>query len=490
MATGTETGVHEIFDLSSDYLDRMAALKPISATYLGIGGHDHKWDDLTPEGGAALRAFVVATQARVAALPPTEDRWAKLAVGIMNEHLALERSYFDDGDDELDLNNIASTFQNIRQVFDVMNTATPAAWDAIITRVETIGAPLDGYRQTLAQGLAKGRTVAVRQVKAVVEQARVQQGPESFFRRLPDTMKEAGVTDAALVARLDGRRSARVRRVRRVRRLARARVPPEGAPGRRRRPRALPAPDAPLPRHRRSIPRRRTRGAGARSTPSRRRCARSAARSCPAPSLPQVLELLKTDKSRAAKDRDTFVRLMLERQLRALKELDGTHFDIPEPVRSVEVKIAPPGGALGAYYIQPSEDLSRPGTVWYSLAPDEQHDLPLYEHITTAYHEGFPGHHLQCAIQLTLAGRLSRLHRLAVWYPGYGEGWALYAEQLMNELGYFEKPDYVLGMLNAQLFRACRVVIDIGCHLGLKIPAERDAASTPARRGRTRSASR
>jgi uncharacterized protein (DUF885 family) len=140
-------------------------------------------------------------------------------------------------------------------------------------------------------------------------------------------------------------------------------------------------------------------------------------------------------------------------------------------VRKVEVKIAPPGGALGAYYNQPSEDWSRPGTVWYSLAPDEQHDLPLYEHITTAYHEGFPGHHLQCAIQLTLAGRLSRLHRLAVWYPGYGEGWALYAEQLMNELGYFEKPDYVLGMLNAQLFRACRVVIDIGCHLGLAIPA-------------------
>jgi uncharacterized protein (DUF885 family) len=120
--------------------------------------------------------------------------------------------------------------------------------------------------------------------------------------------------------------------------------------------------------------------------------------------------------------------------------------------------------------VPPSEDFTRCGTTWWSLG--DATEVALWGEVTTAYHEGFPGHHLQCAIQLTLAGRLSRLHRLAVWYPGYGEGWALYAEQLMNELGYFEKPDYVLGMLNAQLFRACRVVIDIGCHLGFKIPLE------------------
>jgi uncharacterized protein (DUF885 family) len=99
-------------------------------------------------------------------------------------------------------------------------------------------------------------------------------------------------------------------------------------------------------------------------------------------------------------------------------------------------------------------------------------NIPLYGHITTAYHEGFPGHHLQCGIQVALADKLSRLHRLSVWYPGYGEGWALYSEDLMNELGYFEKPEYVLGMLAAQLFRACRVVIDIGSHLELPIPKD------------------
>ena len=84
--------------------------------------------------------------------------------------------------------------------------------------------------------------------------------------------------------------------------------------------------------------------------------------------------------------------------------------------------------------------------------------------MTTAYHEGFPGHHLQVGMQMSLAEKLSRLHRLWVWKSGTGEGWALYAERFMNELGFFEKPDYVFGWLSSQMLRACRVVIDIGSH--------------------------
>jgi uncharacterized protein (DUF885 family) len=190
----------------------------------------------------------------------------------------------------------------------------------------------------------------------------------------------------------------------------------------------------------------------------------------PGATVPEVIDLLIRDPDRCAKDAEEFLAVMRERQERALRELDGRHFDIPAPARRIEVKIAPPGGALGAYYIPPSEDFSRPGTVWYSPAKTTM--MPLYDEISTAYHEGFPGHHLQCAIQVHLAGRLSRLHSLIVWYPGHGEGWALYAEQLMDELGYFEKPEYVLGMLNAKLMRACRVVVDIGMHLELPIPKD------------------
>jgi uncharacterized protein (DUF885 family) len=106
--------------------------------------------------------------------------------------------------------------------------------------------------------------------------------------------------------------------------------------------------------------------------------------------------------------------------------------------------------------------------VWWSLEGDGP--VPLYDQMTTAYHEGFPGHHLQVGVQVSLADKLSRLHRLWMWKSGSGEGWALYAERLMEELGFLDRPDYVFGLLAAQMLRACRVVIDIGAHLDLKIP--------------------
>ena len=471
MTSGTDTGVHEVFDLSSEFVDRMAALRPTMATYQGLPGHDGAWDDFSPAGGEAILRFIAGYERRLAALPKAEDRWADLAIKIMAEHLRLERTYYEDGDDMLDLNNIASTFQTIRQVLDLMDTSTVQGWTNMVTRVETIGTALEGYRKTLEKGLNQGVVASIRQVKAVIEQSRVQAGPESFFRRLPGNLTESGVQDAAIAARLD------------------AAVPVAcaafGAFGdwleQVYLPKATPVDAAGPERYARQTrrflgmtidPEETYRWGWTQVREIEAAMRDVAAQIKPGASVPEVFALLKSDKARAARDIPDFVRIMTERQMRALGELDGKHFDIPEPIRHVEVKIAPRGGALGAYYIQPSEDFTRPGTVWYSLAPDETHDIPLYDHISTAYHEGFPGHHLQCGLQVYLADHLSRLHRLSVWYPGYGEGWALYTERLMHELGYFEKPEYVLGMLNAQLFRACRVVIDIGCHLGLKVPME------------------
>jgi uncharacterized protein (DUF885 family) len=134
----------------------------------------------------------------------------------------------------------------------------------------------------------------------------------------------------------------------------------------------------------------------------------------------------------------------------------------------VTVNLAPPGGALGAWYINPSSDWERPGSVWYSLGEREM--IPVWQEVSTAYHEGFPGHHLQIGTAMWQSDRLSKAHRLLIWYSGYGEGWALYAERLMDELGYFERPDYRVGMLASHIFRAARVVVDIGCHLGYTIP--------------------
>ena len=182
-----------------------------------------------------------------------------------------------------------------------------------------------------------------------------------------------------------------------------------------------------------------------------------------------MTDLLETDPARAAGSPEAFVEFIQARLDGARSELMGTHFDVAADIEPLTVNLAPPGGPLGAYYLPPSEDFTRPGGVWYSMG--DQTVFPRYHHVSTAYHEGVPGHHLQVGTAMVNADGISRAHRLMVWYPGFGEGWALYAERLMLELGYFERPDYVFGMLAKQLYRAARVVVDIGLHLGLTIPA-------------------
>jgi uncharacterized protein (DUF885 family) len=184
--------------------------------------------------------------------------------------------------------------------------------------------------------------------------------------------------------------------------------------------------------------------------------------------ISEVIDLLETDPARSAATREDFVEFVSAIQQQAIAQLAGEHFSVPDELRVVTVNIAPPGGSLGAWYVGPSEDFSRPGSIWY--APGERERLPYWQEVSTAYHEGFPGHHLQVGTAVLERDRLSRFHRHAIWYSGAGEGWALYAERLMDEHGFFEKPEYRLGLLASQLFRAVRVVVDIGCQLGFTIP--------------------
>jgi len=178
---------------------------------------------------------------------------------------------------------------------------------------------------------------------------------------------------------------------------------------------------------------------------------------------------LESEPGRAVEGVEPFREWMQQLQDRTIDELSGVHFDIPAPVRRIEAMIAPPGGALAMYYTGPSEDFSRPGRTWYPTGGQTR--FPLWGEVSIAYHEGVPGHHFQIATTKYLADELSRFQRLLGGTSGYVEGWALYAEKLMGELGYLENPDYYLGMLRAQAMRSVRVIVDIGMHLGLKIPA-------------------
>ncbi|HEY9562930.1 MAG TPA: DUF885 domain-containing protein, partial [Nocardioides sp.] len=134
----------------------------------------------------------------------------------------------------------------------------------------------------------------------------------------------------------------------------------------------------------------------------------------------------------------------------------------------IECMLAPTNDG-GIYYTGPSEDFERPGRMWWSV-PDGIDSFSPWREVTTVFHEGVPGHHLQVAQTAYRKESLNRWQRLMCWVSGHGEGWALYAERLMEDLGYLEDPADRLGMLDGQSFRAARVIIDIGMHLELTIP--------------------
>jgi uncharacterized protein (DUF885 family) len=118
-------------------------------------------------------------------------------------------------------------------------------------------------------------------------------------------------------------------------------------------------------------------------------------------------------------------------------------------------------GAPGGYYNPPPLDNSRPGI--YSINLRDTAEVPKWTLPTLTFHEGIPGHHLQGSVA-NEAGNLP-LIRKTIWFSGYGEGWALYAEQLAGEMGmYDDDPLGHIGQLHDSMFRAVRLVVDSGLH--------------------------
>jgi uncharacterized protein (DUF885 family) len=180
-------------------------------------------------------------------------------------------------------------------------------------------------------------------------------------------------------------------------------------------------------------------------------------------SVEEAVAFLEQDPSHKLHGTDALQRWMQETSDRAIAELGKTHFDIPEPIRKLECMIAPTKEG-GIYYTGPTDDFSRPGRMWWSV-PEGVEDFDTWRELTTVYHEGVPGHHLQIAQAVYNRAELNSYRRLLGGTSGHAEGWALYAERLMEQLGYLSDPADRLGMLDGQRMRAARVVLDIGVHL-------------------------
>ena len=451
------------FEISDRLTESFADLSPIAATTAGVAGRDDMWDDFSPAGEAGrAELFQTAVDDLTPHLDhpdPVEAHAARVLIGYLTEATKRFRS----GHWRRDLNHIYSPFQRARDTFDIVSKDGAEAWESIANRLATFDVPLSGYRESLQSGIDAGDTVARRQVVSVIDQLRAVAAEDSRFAGFPDQAAGSG-GDEALVAHAVQRARAACAE------LADwlhstylpASVDQDGVGEER----YLEGVEHFLGT---TIDPHETYEWGWSEVHRLlQEMKATAADIDPDRSIEEVIELLDTDPERSAPDHQAFAEFVQQVQDRAVSQLDGSAFDVPDPIRHVTVNIAPPGGSLGAWYHAPSEDFSRPGSIWY--APGDRVRIPYWQEVTTAYHEGFPGHHLQVGVAQIQKEKLSRFHRMFIWYSGAGEGWALYAERLMDELGYFENPEYRLGLLASQLFRSTRVVVDIGTHLGKRIP--------------------
>ena len=196
----------------------------------------------------------------------------------------------------------------------------------------------------------------------------------------------------------------------------------------------------------------------------------TADRIVPGASVKEAIEHLDQEPRYLLHGTDALREWMQARADEVIADMADRHFDIPGPVRTIEGRIAPTQTG-GIYYTGPSDDFTRPGRMWWSV-PKGVTEFSTWRELTTVYHEGVPGHHLQIAQTVYRRELLNKWRRMMCWVSGHGEGWALYAERLMAELGYMDDPGNYLGLLDGQSLRAARVVLDIGVHCGFEAPAE------------------
>ncbi|WP_034262871.1 DUF885 domain-containing protein [Actinospica robiniae] len=451
-------------EIADDYVERVAALEPILATYTGIVGHDDRLPDLSVDGfneRAELDRATLAAVESVAAETPS-DKVAKLA---MIERLGLAVEAHDAGDDTRQLNVIASYAQAVRQGFDLMPTEGETAQANIAKRMAAVPEAFRQWSQTLLAAARDGRVPTARQVREVAIQCENYAKPGGgFYASLAARLG----ADGALRADLDRGAAAAEQATLELGAFLRSELLP------------LAEPEDAVGRERYARASREFLGAEidldeayawgwgevARLDAEQRRVAGKIKADA---SGMEAMELLDADPARRIAGRENFRAWMQDLAERTIDELHGVHFEIPEPARRIEACLAPTGDG-GVYYTGPSEDWSRPGRMWWAV-PEGIDEFSTWQEVTTVYHEGVPGHHLQVSAAVHQQEKLNRWQRLLCWVSGHGEGWALYSERLMEELGYLQDPGAHLGMLDMQMLRAARVVVDLGVHLRLPIPA-------------------
>ncbi|GAA3813020.1 DUF885 domain-containing protein [Streptomyces phyllanthi] len=457
-------------EVADAYVDELIALDPITGTYLGDKESSSRLPDFSPAGQEALAELARATLARLddAERQPGADRdIERRCARLLRERLTAELAVHEADEGLRAVGNLSSPAHAMRHAFTLTPTGTDEDWAAIAERLRAVPTTVEGYRQSLALGLERELYAGPRATATFVGQLGEWSDPdgkghgwfEDFVAPGPDALRAeldaaARTATEALVSLRDWMRDVYAPAI-------------EGAP----------------------------------DTVGRERYARWAryyngtdldldeAYAYGWSEFHRILGEMRQEAEKilpgAGSPWEAFahldehgthiegvdeVRAWLQNLMdEAVEALDGTHFELAERVRRVESRIAPPGSAAAPYYTSPSEDFSRPGRTWLPTLGRTR--FPVYDLVSTWYHEGVPGHHLQLAQWVHVAQDLSRYQATVGSVSANVEGWALYAERLMDELGFLTDPERRLGYLDAQMMRAARVIVDIGMHLELEIPA-------------------
>ncbi|MFJ4232511.1 DUF885 domain-containing protein [Cellulosimicrobium cellulans] len=457
------------------YVTRIAELDPIAATAMGLSGYDHLVSDLSPAGHDARADADRAVLRELEGLEPVDDV-DRVTLAAMRERIGLQLELHEAGEPLASLNNIASPVQELRDVFDIMPTGTVEAWENIASRLNALPTAIDGYMASLTEAASRGNVAAIRQVRIGVQQSReLADAKSSFFTTFVAGPEAEAVLDDSSACSLvrkeleHGAAAAREAYGRLADFLETTLAP------------QAPEQDA-VGRERYALFSRTFLGAEvdldetyawgleelARVVAEQEEIAARIAG--PGATVEDAVAALDADPTRTLHGTDALKSWMQETSDAAITALNGVHFDIPTPVLDLECMIAPTQTG-GIYYTPPSDDFSRPGRMWWSV-PSDVTEFNTWREKTTVYHEGVPGHHLQCGQAVYARATLNTWRRLACWVSGHGEGWALYAERLMADLGFLDDDGDRLGMLDAQRMRAARVVLDIGVHLGLPAPEQ------------------
>ena len=465
--------------IADAYVAECVERYPELATQLGVEGHDDSWSNYSFDGHVDRISHVRRTLAALHQASPS-DAVEEVAKEVMLERLGLEVELFEAHIDTSRVSVVAGAAQEIRSTFDLMPTDTDEAWANIAARLRTVDQPLQQTRQTLMSEAAQGNVSAVRQIKGTVDQIRAWtgvEGSDDFFDGLAASMP-SGIGDARRAEVAEAAGQARVAFADFGSWLSRELAP------------LAPSLDA-VGEERYALDSRSFLGAVldleetyawgweelVRILDEQRQIAR---RLYGSDNIKAACAALDEDPARKIHGAEQFRDWMQQLADRAVADLAGTHFDIPDVMRTIECCLAPTHDGL-IYYTAPAEDFSRPGRMWWAV-PDGIEDFSTWKEVTTVYHEGVPGHHLQVAQNAYRTDLLNRWQRQMCFVSGHGEGWALYAERLMDDLGYLTDPGDKMGMLDAHAFRATRVVIDIGMHLQLEIPRDNALGFHPGER--------